>query len=152
MINEDKSSIVTGPYELMQITVDELACTFPAPMLVYIAGPYRSVGEEAVCENVDHAKRVAIACTRAGVYYYCPHMNTEGFSGDRVPDGERGHRGVIKGESFFLEMDKVILKRFDAILMTSIVPGDWKKSGGAVGELKQALDDGLLCCELVGEL
>ena len=84
---------------------------------VYLAGRYRYTDADgSVFENVLLAKRVAAHCARAGVHYFCPHMNTEGMSGDG------NHQGVAP-DSFFLESDLNWLRQSEAILM---LPG-WRQ-------------------------
>lgn len=138
-------------YEIEKIRIDQLGGKLGRAV---VDGPPREQdgvdvgpGDEAVIENIRHAERIAIACARARVYYHCPHLNTAHMSGDDIPN-ERSHGGILPGgedEDFFLAMDLNTLRRCDAILMI----GDWRNSGGALGELEQALNDGLYCCELV---
>ena len=114
-----------GPPKLERIKVANLDQL--AGRRVYIAGKYRSSNGTSVLENVRLAERVAIACARAGVHYFCPHLNTAWMSGDG------NHAGVAPND-FFLAADLDWLAVSQDILM---IPG-WGGSPGARGELKFA--------------
>ena len=94
------------------------------PVVVYIAGPYRQNPEvgRTVLENVRLAERVAIACARAGVLFFCPHLNS-------------AHQSGVAPARFYLDLDLEILRRACDVVV--LLPG-WQHSSGTLGEIKLA--------------
>jgi hypothetical protein len=84
-------------------------------MLIYIAGPYRG----NVKQNIENARKVAIAVWQAGHVAICPHLNTANFEEDSGLDDEA-----------YLKGDLVILQRCDACLFL----WNWQESQGAMAE------------------
>ena len=82
----------------------------------YLAGPYRG----AVRHNIREAERWAVQCALAGVYFFCPHLNSAFF------DDVDTHGGP----AFWLEMDKRILVKCEVVLLMP----DWEESAGAKEE------------------
>lgn len=85
--------------------------------VVYIAGPFRASSHWDVEQNIRRAEQLALDAWRTGVAVICPHTNTRFFDG-AAPD------------ALWLEGDLEILRRCDAVLMTS----DWERSNGARNE------------------
>lgn len=92
--------------------------------VVYIAGPFRAASKYTdgqdmfeIHKHIMYALDMAVKVWRLGAAALCPHANTFPFTGS-APD------------SIWLEGDKELLRRCDAILM---VPG-WQKSSGAIVE------------------
>lgn len=97
-------------------------------MLVYVAGPYNGPSHEAIDQNIQNAREVAIAVWQAGMTAICPHLNTARFEVDAgLP------------ESRYLLGDLEILSKCDAIVMTP----DWERSKGATKERHYALGSGI---------
>lgn len=103
--------------------------------LVYVAGPYRAASEWKVKRNVDLAERYAIMVWRLGAACICPHKNTERFGG-AAPD------------SAWIEGDMEIVRRCDALL----VIGDWQRSEGTIGEIREATRCGIPIFFSIAEL
>jgi len=89
--------------------------------VVYIAGPFRGPSAWDIEENIRRAERLALEAWRAGFAVICPHTNTRFFQG-AAPD------------EVWLEGDLEILRRCDAVLLTS----DWERSSGARAEVAAA--------------
>lgn len=89
--------------------------------VVYIAGPFRGPNAWEVERNIRSAEALALEVWRAGYAVFCPHTNTRFFD-KAAPD------------EVFLEGDLEILRRCDAVLMTS----DFDRSEGALGERDEA--------------
>ncbi len=85
----------------------------------YLAGPLRG-DEEA---NLEAARHWARECARRGLYFFCPHLNSQGLN-DAAPD------------DWWLAMDIAILADCDVLLL---LPG-WETSEGAHGEKAFAED------------
>lgn len=95
--------------------------------IVYVAGPYRSVGGEwGTTENIRAAETFALGLWRRGAVAICPHKNTAYFGG-AAPD------------EVWLEGDLELVKVSDALLL---VPG-WMESIGTRVEFKLAVSIGL---------
>ena len=93
--------------------------------VVYLAGPYRSPTEYGVQQNIEAASRVAMEVWKLGAVCICPHKNTA-FFGGALPD------------ETWLEGDKELIRRSDAVLMTF----GWRTSSGVCGEKEFAYDIG----------
>ncbi|MHB8483531.1 MAG: DUF4406 domain-containing protein [Nitrospiria bacterium] len=95
--------------------------------LVYIAGKYRSKeGPSGIWDNIQFARQYAIKYWKSGHAVICPHMNTSMLDG-------------VGTDDIFLNGDKEMLKRCDAIVM---IPG-WQESEGACAELECAKENNL---------
>lgn len=89
--------------------------------VVFISGPYTAVDRAGVQRNIDAARRLAIRLVKAGVYFVCPHTNSQ-------------HMDDIGGYAYWCDMYVAILKRCDAL----ITFGNWRKSNGARLEVTEA--------------
>lgn len=89
--------------------------------LIYVAGPYRASSENMILANITRARYWATLIWKAGGVAICPHLNSFLMG------------GVVPVETF-LEGDKEIISRCDAILMT----GAWRESEGSVIEWNHA--------------
>lgn len=97
------------------------------PIIVYVAGPYRDPrGHYYVEQNIRRAESIAVKLWGYGIPALCPHTNSRGFDG-AAPD------------DVFLEGDLVMLRRCDAVLLTS----DWQRSVGTHGEIAEAKRHGI---------
>ena len=101
-------------------------------MLVYIAGPYRAEGPEAVAANVARARDVAAKLLREGYQVICPHTMTH----------EMEHYPGLDDQAF-LRNGLEQLRVCDAVVM---LPG-WHDSEGSVREYEAATDWGKTICE-----
>ena len=124
----DTATVTEAPAQLQvaELAMFRAELTPPgrrAPV-VYIAGPYRyhpEVGRTEL-ENIRLAETAAIACARAGVYFFCPHLNS-------------AHQTGIAPPAFYLGLDLQVLRRCcDALLL---LPG-WQYSSGTLGEIELA--------------
>jgi len=93
-------------------------------MLVYIAGPYRAEGPEAVAANVARARDVAVQLLREGYHVICPHAMTH----------EMEHYPGLTDETF-LRNGLEQLRRCDAVVMLQ----GWQHSEGSVREYEAAM-------------
>jgi len=93
-------------------------------MLVYIAGPYRAEGPEAVAANVARARDVAVQLLREGYHVICPHTMTH----------EMEHYQGLDDDTF-LHNGLEQLRRCDAVVM---LPG-WQSSHGSIEEHGSAM-------------
>ncbi|MBD1871930.1 DUF4406 domain-containing protein [Nodosilinea sp. FACHB-131] len=100
-------------------------------MLIYIAGPYRG----DVKQNIENARKAAIAVWQAGHVAICPHLNTANFEEDS---------GLA--DEVYLKGDLVILQRCDACLFLP----NWKQSEGAIAEREFCEAQGIACYTLMG--
>lgn len=89
------------------------------PMLVYVAGPYRSTQYSSTEENILRARQIAIELWEMGHTAICPHLNTQGFEHDCTVPDKRYLEGYLQ-----------ILARCDALVLA---PG-CQASQGAEGE------------------
>jgi hypothetical protein len=94
--------------------------------VVYIAGKYRAATPWQVLGNVRAAQEAALRVWKMGAVALCPHSNSALFDGEA-------------DDSVWLEGDKELLRRCDAVLMV----GDWQRSSGACAEHALAADLGL---------
>lgn len=92
--------------------------------VVYIAGPFRGKNHWEVENNIRRAEALALDVWRLGVAVICPHTNTRFFDG-------------AADDSIWLEGDKELLRRSDALMLTP----DWEKSSGARAERQTAIDN-----------
>jgi len=91
-------------------------------LVVYVAGPFRGAHHWEIEQNIRRAETLALEVWRAGFACICPHLNT------------RHYQGVLP-DHVWLDGDLAILKKCDAVLMTS----DWMRSTGAKAEHDFAL-------------
>ena len=108
----------------------------PGPAVVYIAGPYRftaKVGRTEL-ENIRLAERLAIALARAGVFFFCPHLNS-------------AHQTGVAPARYYLDLDLEVLRRCCDVVV--LLPG-WRHSLGTIGEIVLARKLGLRVFEVVG--
>jgi hypothetical protein len=94
--------------------------------LIYVAGPYRGEGDNAVFLNILEARSCARLLWLKGWAVFCPHGNTIFMDGPDIP------------AQTFLDGDLEILRRCDAIFLTP----RWELSKGARGERDFALATG----------
>lgn len=112
--------------------------TLTAPVIlpvVYIAGPYRAATPWQVQANIRHAQEHALTVWKLGAVALCPHSNTGQFEGEC-------------DDSVWLEGDKELLRRCDALLLIS----GWEASTGARAEHQLAIAVGIPCFEVLGRL
>ena len=106
--------------------------TVPADsQFLYIAGPYRGgkghhdhTAYFDIDDNIRVAKFWSTECAKAGIPYFCPHLNSE-------------HMEVIVPSvtpKFWLEMDLKILRCASALLLLP----NWKSSRGTLMERDEA--------------
>lgn len=93
-------------------------------LIIYIAGKYRG----DIDENIHKARETAIKLWEYGFTCFCPHLNTIHFEKD-----------CLAKEEAYLEGDKEILKRCNAILMLD----GWQESMGATDEHDLAHREGI---------
>jgi len=86
-------------------------------LIVYIAGAYRAPTAWGIEQNIRAAEYTALRVWKSGFTAICPHANTAHFTGELPSDA-------------WLEGDKVILSRCDAVLMLPF----WQQSEGATAE------------------
>ena len=89
--------------------------------LVYIAGPYRADTPNEIHDNIEAARRVAVAVLRAGHFPICPHTMTGQMDGV-VPD------------PVFLQLGLRMLRMCSAIVL--VVPPP--HTAGVTAELEYA--------------
>lgn len=100
--------------------------------LIYVAGPFRSVGYNGqqncwgIQVNVMHAMALALEVWRRGHAALCPHANTMFYQN-------------AAADEVWLEGDLEMLRRCDAILLTD----NWERSSGARAEAEFAKSIGL---------
>ena len=99
--------------------------------VIYVAGAYSSKTEWGLVENIRDAERVARRLWLEGWAVICPHKNTAHFGG--LLDNP------VADHNFWIEGDLEILKRCDAIYMTT----GWESSKGSKKELELAKELGL---------
>jgi len=103
----------------------------PRPIL-YLSGPYSATNGKTVTQNIEVARRYALAAWEAGWAAVCPHLNTAHFE-DRC----------TLSHADWLDGDLAIIERMDpdrdAMLM---LPG-WAHSRGALQERAAALRRGI---------
>lgn len=101
-------------------------------IIVYIAGPYRGDVYKNVKKAEWHASRVA----RSMISFICPHSN--GYP----------HEDIGLPDEYWIEMTLEIMRRYDVVLVT----GDYKKSDGTLGEIKEAERLGIRVVYSISEL
>ena len=89
--------------------------------IIYIAGPYRAEGANAILQNILEARAVAIELWKLGYVAIAPHCNTFLMDG-AAPD------------EVWLAGDLEILRRCDLVVMRR----GWWDSSGAVAERQEA--------------
>lgn len=102
--------------------------------ILYISGPYTSLGEKTVADNIATARKFAIAAINKGWFPFTPHLNTMGFEED-CPDVP--HRDWVEGDLAILDC---LDPEMSAVLM---LPG-WEESPGAQLELLHAKRRGMV--------
>ena len=98
---------------------------------LYIAGPYRGKATShdhhsyfEIDANISTARFWAAECAKAGIPYFCPHLNSD-------------HMEVIVPEvpsSYWLDMDLKILRCASALLLLP----NWRTSRGTLLERDEA--------------
>ena len=94
--------------------------------IVFIIGPYRASSEWELEEHIHNAELVAIKWWQKGWAVICPHKNS-------------AHFGGLCPDEVWLEGDKEILKRCDAVCLV----GGWSKSEGSLSEVALAKERGI---------
>ena len=99
---------------------------------LYIAGPYRGKATShdhhsyfEIDANILTARFWAAECAKAGIPYFCPHLNSD-------------HMEVIVPEvpsSYWLDMDLKILRCASGLLLLP----NWRTSRGTMAERETAL-------------
>tara|TARA_R100000687_G_scaffold83707_1_gene89680 strand:+ start:34829 stop:35185 length:357 start_codon:yes stop_codon:yes gene_type:complete len=92
--------------------------------LIYVAGPYRGVTQEAIKLNIAVAKQVGKLVAQKGWMPVIPHLNTCEFE-LIAPE--------LKDE-FWLEGTMELMRRCWAVVLC---PG-WQNSSGTLAEIKEA--------------
>ena len=115
-----------------EIVAVKMNLPFLRGQLVFIAGPYRAANGRAVVENIRAAEHAAILLARAGVFFFCPHLNSRNLDG-------------VASDDFWLEQDKRILRDCEAVLGLD----GWTDSVGARLEVELAAQLGLPIFKLV---
>ena len=95
--------------------------------VIYVAGPYRSTGDDGVFKNIIHARSMSRLLWKKGWAVICPHLNTA-FMDDRDIDWR-----------VFLDGDLELIARSDALFM---LPG-WEESEGSNIEYRKAIELGM---------
>ena len=106
--------------------------TVPADtQFLYIAGPYRGAKGNHdhtayfdIDENIRVAKFWSAECAKAGIPYFCPHLNS-------------AHMEIIVPEvppKYWLEMDLKILRCASALFLLP----NWRSSRGTLAERDEA--------------
>ena len=92
-----------------------------APLVVYIAGPYRAATEFLVEQNRRRAEAAMLLVVGMGLVPLCPHTMT------RYLDG----RGT---DEYWLNATLELMRRCDAVLLCE----GWQHSAGTLGEIQEA--------------
>ncbi len=100
-------------------------------MILYTAGPYAPKNGRTTKQNIENARKVAIAVWHAGHFAMSPHMNTAGFENEELLKD-------IADEDYVLR-DLEIIRRCDAILMMP----HWEESTGSLQEKEYAESIGM---------
>lgn len=118
-------------------------------ILIYIAGPYRSIshpslGFFSVSDNIKRAEQTAInavnALSKYGVYPLTPHLNTAHFERyTQVPE-----------DMYWLDGTMAMMEQCDAVLLADHPALDM--SQGTADEVKRAQELGMPVCRTVAEL
>ena len=105
--------------------------------LIYVAGKYRGETANEIYWNINGAREVAEAILRLcpGWFPVTPHLNTAFMDG-------------LADDEVFLEGDKELLKRCDAVYMMPY----WEESEGATAEREFALKNNIPVYETLTEL
>lgn len=94
------------------------------PPLVYIAGPYSGRDYFDIDSHINTAAEMAARLARAGIPYFCPHLNSAHFE-VITPD--------VPPE-FWYEMDLIVLRRCQALILLP----EYYTSHGSNRELEEA--------------
>ena len=118
---------MTGSPELDPATERGLCGTTagPAPLLVYIAGPYRGATAWDVEQNIRAAEALGAEVARLGAYPIIPHSNTRYYF-EHFQPGE-----------FWLAATIALLSRCDGAVFTN----HWQRSSGARAEQAWCLEN-----------
>ena len=92
--------------------------------LIYVAGPYRGVTQEAIRYNIATAKQVGKLVAQKGWMPVIPHCNTAEF--EMLAPELR--------QEFWLAGTLEVMRRCDAVVL---LPG-WQHSSGTLDEIKEA--------------
>lgn len=90
--------------------------------LVYVAGPYTADDDWHRMQNINRAADVTAQLWAMHVFAICPHKITAFYGG-------------LCDEKIFIEGGLELLRRCDAVVLV----WGWEKSGGTLGEIKEAI-------------
>lgn len=95
-------------------------------MYVYISGRYGDAdGYAVIHDRINRAREAAAACARAGIPFFCPHLNSAHFE-QVTPEAP------VK---FWLKQDAIFMQRASAIL---VVEHEWELSTGTKDDVERA--------------
>ncbi len=103
--------------------------------LVYCAAPYRAKTGWGIDQNIQRARELGAQVAEMGAMPVVPHANTAHYDG-------------LQDDQFWLEGTLELMRRCDAILMSS----DWERSMGARGEHAEAVRRGMPVFYALSEL
>ena len=92
-----------------------------APIIIYVAGPFRAPNAWEIEQNIREAERVGLEIARAGAIPFIPHTMYRFFQ-YALPD------------EFWLSAGLELLRRCDAIMLLR----RWRESSGTRNELAEA--------------
>lgn len=92
--------------------------------VVYVIGPFRAATHWDLLQNVRQAERLGLEVAKRGAMPLIPHNNTANFNG-------------LLSEDFWVEGTKELLRRADAAITVEAIGGEWQKSVGSVGEVRE---------------
>jgi len=107
---------------------DQAAMTFRPDVFAYLSGPITAKDGYSVEDNVAAALKVYLACVRAGLACFCPHLSGAFPSAFEVP------------YETWIANDFAIIDRCTHVVLLP----RWETSRGAVRERAYALEHGKL--------